>query len=127
MATFEQKLRRYGFRKWYERQLIDGHLSLVTCVLCMVLVAVLLEDLDFSAGIAKAVTELATIFASGLVAWFAWRRYGDVMSRAEYFGSQSVCGQCREYARFEITGASDDGDTWVRVRCRKCAHEWMLR
>jgi len=126
MATFEEKLRRHGFRKWYERQLIDGHLSLVTCVLCMVLVAVLLEDLEFHEGIVKSVIQLAIVFVAGIVAWFAWQRYGDVMSHAEYFASQSVCATCQTYARFAVTDAAEDGDTWVRVRCKKCAHEWLL-
>jgi hypothetical protein len=127
MATFEQNLRRYGFRKWYERQLINGHLSLVTCVLCMVLMAALFEDLEFDEGLFKAAAEIIVLFATGAVGWYAWTRYRDVIANAEYYGSQSVCEQCREYARFEITGASEDGDTWVRVRCRKCRHEWMLR
>ena len=126
MATFEQKLRRLGFRKWYERQLIDGHLSLVTCVLCMVLVAALLEDLEFDEGIARAATKIVIVFAAGLVAWFAWARYRDVLAVAEYYGNQSVCSHCREYARFEITDAAADGETWVRVRCRKCTNEWLL-
>ncbi len=91
MATFEQKLRRYGFRKWYERQLINGHLSLVTCVLCMVLMAALIEDLEFDEGLFKAATELLTLFGTGLVGWFAFTRYRDVLARAEYFGSHSVC------------------------------------
>ncbi len=126
MATFEQKLRRHGFRKWYERQLINGHLSLITCVLCMVLMAVLIEDLEFDEGIFKAATKLVTLFATGLVGWFAFTRYRDVLTHAEYYGNQAICSACKEYARLEVIDASADGETWVRVRCRKCAHEWLL-
>jgi predicted Zn finger-like uncharacterized protein len=127
MATFAQTVRRIGFRKWYERQLIDGHLSLVTCLLCMVLVAALLEDMSFREGIGKAMLELATVFASGIVAWFAWKRYQEAMSRAEYFGEQSVCQACKTYARFEVVAEAADGNEWLRVRCRKCGHDWTLR
>jgi formate dehydrogenase maturation protein FdhE len=126
MATLAQDIRRLGFRKWYERQLIDAHLSLITCVLCMVLAAALLEGLEFDEGLAKAATTLGTVFAAGIVAWFAWARYRDVVSRAEYYGGQSVCATCKTYARFEVVDAADDGDTWLRVRCRKCASEWLL-
>lgn len=126
MATFAQTVRRIGFRKWYERQLIDGHLSLVTCVLCMVLVAALLEDLSFREGIGKAMIELAIVFGSGILAWLAWQRYQVTMARAEYFGEQSVCEACKTYARFEVVGEAADGNQWLRVRCRKCGHDWTL-
>ncbi len=127
MATLAHSIRRLGFRKWYERQLIDGHLSLVTCILCMVLVAALLEDISFRDGIAKEITELAAVFTSGIVAWFAWRRYQAAMARAWHFGEQSVCASCSAYARFEVVDQAADGDQWLRVRCRKCGHQWTLR
>ncbi len=125
--SLAQSVRRLGFRKWYERQLIDGHLSLVTCFLCMVLVAALLEEMSFREGPAKAVTALAVVFGSGIVGWFAWRRYRFVMARAEYYGEQSVCASCNAYARFEVVDAAADGDAWLRVRCRKCGHDWTLQ
>jgi hypothetical protein len=127
MPSLAQAIRRVGFRKWYERQLIDGHLSLVTCILCMVLVAVMLEDISFREGIAKEITELAVVFVSAAVAWLAWRRYSAAMARAWRFGEQSVCGSCGTYARLEVVDAAPDGDEWVHVRCRKCGHDWKLR
>jgi predicted Zn finger-like uncharacterized protein len=126
LATLAQAVKRLGFRKWYERQLIDGHLSLVTCFLCMVLVAALLEEMSFREGAAKAVTVLAVVFASGIVGWLAWRRYRTVMTRAEHYGEQSVCPACSTYARFEVVDEAADGESWLRVRCRKCSHEWRI-
>jgi hypothetical protein len=126
VATFAQSVKRLGFRKWYERQLIDGHLSLVTCFLCMVLIAALLEEMSFREGAAKAVTVLAVVFASGIAGWFAWRRYRAVMERAEHYGEQSVCEACKTYARFEVIDEAADGQSWLRVRCRKCANEWRI-
>ena len=40
-------IRKLGFRRWYERQLIDCHAALVTCLLCGLTVAALLEQVNF--------------------------------------------------------------------------------
>jgi predicted Zn finger-like uncharacterized protein len=127
VATLADSIRRLGFRKWYERQLVDGHVSLVTCILCMILIAALLEDISFREGVVKAIAELAAVFAGGGVAWLAWRRYQAAMSRAWRFGEQAVCASCSVYARFEVVDQAADGDQWLRVRCRKCGHAWTLR
>ena len=37
-------IRKRGFKKWYERQLIESHAYLVTCFLCMILVTALMEQ-----------------------------------------------------------------------------------
>jgi hypothetical protein len=36
-------IRRLGFRRWYERQLLESHFWLVSCILAMLLVAVCIE------------------------------------------------------------------------------------
>lgn len=126
MSALAESVRRIGFRKWYERQLVDGHLSLITCVLCMVVIAVVLEDMSFREGFAKAVVELAAVFVAAAVGWLAWKRYQAVMLRAEHYGSQSDCPNCRTYARFEVVDAGPEDDAWLRVRCRKCGHLWTI-
>lgn len=125
-SALAETVRRIGFRKWYERQLIDGHLSLVTCILCMVAVAALLEDLSFKEGPAKAIIELAAVFCAVALGWLAWKRYQLVMARAEQYGNQSVCGGCQAYARFEVVDAGPEDNAWLAVRCRKCGHTWKI-
>jgi len=126
MSRLAETVRRIGFRKWYERQLIDGHLWLITCFLCMVTVAAVLEDLSFREGLFKAIVEVAVVFAAGGVGWFGWKRYQVVLGRAEYYGAQSVCGGCQAYARFEVVDAGPEDHAWLRVRCRKCGHCWTI-
>ena len=40
-------IRRRGFRRWYERQLIEGHAYLVTGLLSLIMMAISIEMIDF--------------------------------------------------------------------------------
>ena len=53
-------IRRLGFRKWYERELIKCHAALVTCFLCGLTVAAL------AAG--------AVLSPLILLVWWLWKR-----------------------------------------------------
>jgi formate dehydrogenase maturation protein FdhE len=133
------RIRKQGFRKWYERQLIDSHLSFVTCFLCGIVVASCLSELQVLALGWKSVALLAAVFGATLLGWRSWRRYITVLERAEVYGSRSICPACKAYARFEIvaTGHAAEGPyldpparplpyPWLRVRCRKCGATWRM-
>ena len=132
-------IRRLGFRKWYERQLIDSHLCLTTCFLCGLLVAALLEEINITEFGLRPMILLAIVFAAIALGWYSWRRYFTVLLRAERYGERSTCSECRTYARFEITHSGVDtipGETadavaplevaWMRVKCRKCGASWRM-
>lgn len=125
MGLTAERVRELGFRKWYERQLIDSHLALVTCVLCMILVGVSLEELTFKHGFARGVLMLALTGSAGALGWFALRRYLKVFTHAQRLSERSVCAQCGTYGRFKIIDHAAD-DIWLRVQCRKCGHVWTL-
>ena len=132
-------IQKLGFRRWYERQLIDCHAALVTCFLSGLLAAALMEQVnlrDFGWG---PFMTLMVILACGVVGWFAWRRYITVLQRAERYGERSNCPSCHDYGRFvvEATGLDQHPDAaaqavaplesaWLRVRCRKCATVWRM-
>jgi formate dehydrogenase maturation protein FdhE len=133
------RIRKLGFRKWYERQLIDCHLALTTAFLSGVTLLACLEVLDFRDLGWKSVTLLAVAFGALMLGWFSWRRYMTVLERAEIYGSHSNCPACNAYARFEIlaTGHAAEGPyldpqatalpyPWLRVRCRKCGNAWRI-
>ena len=111
---------RLGFRKWYERRLVEGHLWLVTCVLSMLLVAALVEMLQFHGSIAALLANGTIVFAAGATALVAWKRYRAVMDVAERLAEHSTCPGCGTYARFRLVGGA------MQVRCRRCAREWRL-
>ena len=132
-------IRRLGFRKWYERELIKCHAALVTCFLCGLTVAALLEQINIlDLGVAP-VAMLVIVFCAGFLGWTSWRSYITILQRAERYGESSSCPQCRAYARFRIlaTGMDSDPDpaaqavaplesAWLRVECRKCGTAWRM-
>lgn len=133
------RIRQLGFRKWYERQLIDSHLSFTTCLLCGLTVAACLEGLTFSEFGWKPVALLAAVAGSIVLGVYSWRRYLTVLERAERYGNRSHCPKCGTYARFEIlaTGPASEGPyldpataslpyPWIRVRCRRCGTGWRM-
>ena len=61
-------IRKLGFRRWYERQLIESHAWFVTCFLCLILALACAEDMEFKAGGVQPVLMLATIAAAGITA-----------------------------------------------------------
>jgi len=133
------RIRKLGFRKWYERQLIDCHLALTTCFLCAITVAACLEAVSFAEFGWKPASLLAGVFAAIGLGWYSWRRYITVLQRAEAYGSHSSCPACNTYAKFEIlaSGHAAEGPyldpkadplpyPWLRVRCRKCGAAWRM-
>jgi formate dehydrogenase maturation protein FdhE len=133
------RIRKQGFRKWYERQLIDSHLSFVTCFLSAIAVAACLSELQVLDPGWRSAALLAAVFAATLLGWYSWRRYITILARAETYGNRSCCPTCKAYARFEIlaTGQAGEGPyldplahrlphPWLRVRCRKCGTAWRM-
>ncbi len=129
-------IRKLGFKKWYERQLIESHVYLVTCFLCLILVVALLEGFSFRAPGLQPLVTLALIAGGGLLGMFSLRRYGMIMREAERLSGRSTCAGCGAYAKFDVVesggslGPSQVGDgtptTWLRVRCRQCGHGWAM-
>lgn len=119
---------KIGFRKWYERQLIDGHLALVTCILTGFLAALSLEAFTQPASVpVLAGWLLMAALASG-AAWLAWRRYHRIMCSAWQFGEKSVCARCSVYGRLFVEGSGThiDGAPWLDVQCKKCGLKWRM-
>ncbi|MBL0142301.1 MAG: hypothetical protein IPP91_09485 [Betaproteobacteria bacterium] len=133
------RIGKVGFRKWYERQLIDSHLSFTTCFLSGITVAACLEAVDLAEFGWKPMSLLVIVFGAAALGWYSWRRYIEVLERAEAYGSRSTCPTCTTYGRFEILASGhttqepylDPQDTalpypWLRVRCRKCGTVWRM-
>jgi hypothetical protein len=80
------RIRKYGFRTWYERQLIEARAWLVSCFLGIILVAT----------------------ATELLGWFAWRRYRCIMIVAERLGEGAVRPKCKVDGAFTILAAGPE-------------------
>ena len=114
---------KLGFRRWHERQLLEGHVWLATGLLCSVAVGVLLEAVSFDGPLLGRLATLATAFAAGLIACYAFNAYARIMVRAQRLADSSSCARCGSYGRYVLVAASPEA---MSVRCRDCGHEWRI-
>lgn len=128
MLDLAEGIRRLGFRRWYERQLIESHVYFVTAFLSLV---VAIAGLEAYNAAAQGSTRLlmAGLIASGIVvcAW-SFRRYQHLLGRAVRAAEHSRCTQCETYGALEVVRWPTAGTSQaaLTVRCRKCAHEWQI-
>jgi hypothetical protein len=128
-------IRKIGFRRWYERQLIEGHLYLVSCFLCLIMVMACVDGFSFRAPGFEPFLRLSAMVAGCAICMWSLVRYKEMLDVAEFAAERSVCSQCETYGILEVTGTraaarnKDDADRVCAptgVRCRKCGHEWTI-
>lgn len=128
--SIDDAVRKRGFRRWYERQLVESHAYLVTGVLSLIMMAIALEVIEFGESFANALLLSAVAAGGGWLAVFAWKQFSRLLLRAEMLASQAVCGGCRTYARFDVVDAHDCSDSLTGrslvVRCKQCQHQWRM-
>lgn len=118
-------IRRHGFRKWYERQLLQSHGHLALTFLCMVGVFAAIDGMRGATGWGERSEEILTaLVCSGTGLW-ALRRYLWLLQHAELAAHQADCPQCKAYGRLELAQSDASGDR-VAVRCRACGHGWRI-
>ena len=88
MTEPARSIGKLGFRKWYERRLIESHAWLITCFLCSLAIAASLEGVSFTR--AESLPLLAFVFVGGLVCWHALNRYRAIMNEAERLGKRRL-------------------------------------
>jgi len=128
-------IRKLGFKRWFERQLIESHLFLVTCFLCLVLVLAVLEELASHASVLERTVMFAVMLGGTALGIFSWNRYRAILFRALQLSERSTCEGCGAHARFSVvdSGRAYVGDivenhdeAWLKVRCAKCGHQWTM-
>lgn len=130
------QIRRLGFRRWYERQLIESHAYLVTAFLALIVLLAGYEALGTLRGSPVYFLALVGVAsAAGVLTWVGWKRFTVLLARAELFAESAACPRCRTWGRFEVLAAEPvDADDppeagrphWLRVRCLKCGEQWRL-
>ena len=88
------RIRKQGFQRWYERQLIEAHASLVTAFLCVIVVAVCVDQFRWREGGFKPLMIMALVVAGVLICIKAVGVYFRVLFRAEHVAQQVNCRQC---------------------------------
>lgn len=118
-------IRKHGFRKWYERELLGSHGWMVLLFLCTIGLFAAFEGLSQSTGSDARLGNLVAIGLCGVVGVVALRRYLYLLLHAEAVANQAVCSRCDAYGRLEVL-AEERGGERLRVRCRRCGHEWTI-
>lgn len=118
-------IRRLGFRKWYERELLKSHAHLALTFFCTVALLGAFEAAAQFRGLHDQVLNAAAIVGSGAIGVWALRRYLYLLMHAETVAKQADCPQCGVYARFKLVEGGVEG-AGVLVRCRDCSHQWSI-
>ncbi len=117
-------VRRVGFRRWYERELLSSHAHMLLALLCTIALMGSLEAFNGGTTSEKLV-DVCFFVVSGAIGLWALRRYLYLLAHAEEVANQAVCPQCQEYGRFTVS-SEDRRNDQVTVCCRKCQHEWTI-
>ncbi len=131
------RMRKLGFRKWYERQLIESHFYLVTCFLGIIMAAAAVELSGRRESLGGLLLAAGLGLGGCVLSLFGWQRYKRIMMVAEHIGDHATCVQCNAYAKFTVVDAGqalrqepvdieNASEVWLRVHCRKCGNEWMI-
>ncbi len=123
--TLADGIRKHGFRKWYERELLHSHAHLALAFLSMIGLFAAFEAMTRFQTWGDHLVDGIAIVACGVIGLWALRRYLYLLTHAEAVANQADCPACDTYARFKILHAHAEG-TVVSVRCSKCAHEWTI-
>jgi hypothetical protein len=118
-------IRKHGFRKWYERELISSHAHLLLTLLCAIGLFATFELYSRFASASEQLTDFGAVLLLSIVGVWSLRRYLYLLMHAETTANQAVCPECKTYGRFELAG-EEEPEHAVRVRCRHCKHEWPI-
>ena len=117
-------IRRAGFRKWYERELLSSHAHMLLALLSTIGLIGTLEAFGSSNAEGK-LLNAALFIISGAIGLWALRRYLYLLMHAEAVANQANCPGCGAYARFALLSENRHDDQ-ILVRCSQCAHEWHI-
>ena len=118
-------MRRHGFRKWYERELIQSHLHLVLTLACVIGLLGAVEVFNRTAPLSDSLTNVAAVLLFASVGLWALRRYLYLLLHAEETANHAVCPACQAYGRFTLV-ADDPAERRITVRCRGCGQQWPI-
>ncbi|MDP1533567.1 MAG: hypothetical protein Q8N44_00935 [Rubrivivax sp.] len=118
-------IRRHGFRKWYERELLQSHGHMALTFICTIGVLAGFESMPQAQGWSDRATSLATVALCVAVGLWSLRRYLFLLSHAEAVAHQADCPSCGTYGRLKLVRPDSNADQ-VAVCCRQCGHEWRI-
>ncbi|HEY8552991.1 MAG TPA: hypothetical protein VIL43_00455 [Burkholderiales bacterium] len=134
MSTGE-RIRKLGFKRWYERTLIESHAFLVSSFLGMILTFSGIELIGEHESIQGLLLGVAGTGAGAGIMLHGMNRYFRSLLLAETLSDRATCPRCHAYGAFtvEATGSAlpargrrDAESSWLKVKCRKCGSDWIM-
>jgi Zn ribbon nucleic-acid-binding protein len=116
-------IQKLGFRKWYERELLQSHGHMTLTVLCTIGIFAALEGSSSARSPSDRLSDLGAMLLCAAVGLWSLRRYLFLLSHAEAVAGQADCPACGVYGRLRLL--REDGSR-VHVCCRQCGHEWPI-
>lgn len=121
-------IRRHGFRKWYERELLQSHAHLALTFLCMIGIVAGFESMTRGASWSERLADLVTVLLSAGAGLWALRRYLYLLMHAEEMANQANCGQCKAYGLLLVPDdARNDARGWCRCAANAAASAGTCR
>ena len=118
-------IRKHGFRKWYERELLQSHAHLLLTFFCTIGLFAAFEALGRFRSVTDQFTDIVAILVCAAIGIWALRRYLFLLMHAEATAHQADCPACKAYGRFKL--ASEEAkEGGVQVCCNKCQHRWTI-
>jgi len=122
----DEGIRKHGFRKWYERELMHSHAHLVLLFFCAIGLLTSFSVYSKSASLTDRAIDVAAILLCAAVGMWSLRRYLFLLMHAEQVASQAVCATCQTYGRLSLGERQTTRGDAIVVCCRKCKHEWAI-
>lgn len=127
MSDLAEGIRRVGFKRWYERQLIESHLYFITAFLCLIVAVAGLEGYNANADGASRLFMLMMVVGAAIVCGWSFQRYRLMLARAVRVAERSTCDKCATYGVLDIARRSAaELRAGLKVKCRNCGHEWHM-
>ncbi len=122
--TLAEGIRRVGFRKWYERELLSSHAHMLLAFLCVIALMASMEAFH-GASRGQKLANVAFIIVSAGIGLWALRRYLYLLMHAEEVANQANCPKCDTYGSLTLVEENRrNGD--ALVCCKKCGHTWTI-
>lgn len=121
-------IRRLGFRKWYERELLSSHAHMTLAILAAVAMLASFEAFQGSSPVDKLVNTGFVVASAGIALW-SLRRYLFLLMHAEELANQANCAGCQAYGQLQLIEEPAMRHTpgLVPVCCKRCGFRWNLQ
>ena len=116
--TLADGIRKHGFRKWYERELLQSPAHMGFPFLCVIGIFAAFEAASHWRGLQDQLLNGAAVLLCSSIGLWALQRYLHLLTHAESVAHQADCPHCAAYGRLELIKSDASGNE-VDLRARQ--------